>query len=417
MARHRSRLPTASPARARRASARASRACGSRGARKRRSRSASARSSDVPPRSCHDSAALPDASVGTTFGHDTGHQPARPDCGPTSRQSAAEWSASADSKASVRARSSVSVVPSRPSVIRRVAPPRRATATAVAGHTPHDGRSRASRRIPAPRSKAAIGADGSISSAARLPSSSDSLSGASSRPPGWRSTRTRSGVRAWRWSAAAPVGIGDDEHAAAHRAKIRRGGIEAGAAAGDDDGRSGGEARQAERHVGADEAGERGIETGAGEAAEVAIVDLPQRAAGVARFRRQLARRHVAVVADRAIEIEGEAGGGRGHVHAAAARARHASHSRRTDDARGGSVSSDERGAVGRQQPGAREIQADHAAAEVGAGVGALGGRFEDGEVGGGGEALVGGAPEGRSARQRPGRGRCRPGVSPTSRG
>ena len=206
MARHRSRLLTASPARARRASARASRACGSRGARKRRSRSASARSSDVPPRSCHDSAALPGASIGTTFGHDTGHQPARPDCGPTSRQSAAEWTASADSKASVRARSSVSVVPSRPSVIRRVAPPRRATATAVAGHTPHDGRSRASRRMPALRSKAAIGADGSISSAARLPSSSDSLRGASSRPPGWRSTRTRSGVRAWRWSAAAPVG-------------------------------------------------------------------------------------------------------------------------------------------------------------------------------------------------------------------
>ena len=62
-------------------------------------------------------------------------------------------------------------------------------ATAVAGHTPHDGRSRASRRSGA----ALEGGDRRRRldhSAARLPSSSDSLSGASSRPPGCRSTRT-----------------------------------------------------------------------------------------------------------------------------------------------------------------------------------------------------------------------------------
>ena len=89
-----------------------------------------------------------------------------------------------------------------------------------------------------------------------------------------------------------------------------------------------------------------------------------------------------------------------GHVHAAAARARHASHSRRTDGARGGSASSDERAAVGRHQPGAREIEAHQAAAEIGARVGAVGGRVEDGEIGGGGEAVVGGAAEGRAARR-----------------
>ena len=243
-----------------------------------------------------------------------------------------------------------------------------ATATAVAGQTPQDGE--IAREAPRRRSPLERGDWRRRFDQQRRTAAEDELLGMRPILAAARLALDQDEIRRERLALQRRRARrdGDDEHAGARRAQIGRDSFEPGAAAGDDDGRAGGEARQAERHVGADEARERGIQAGARKAAEMAIVDFPQRAAGVARFGRQLARRDVAVVADRAVEVEGE-GHGRGRLTPLRP-GRGTPATRAAPTARAAAARRARAGAVGRHQAGAREVEADDAAAEVGAGVG-----------------------------------------------